>query len=59
MSKRYMGSIQAIGLDGLNSPVTTVEYLVVSGGGNGGAGGGGVLGGGGGKGASHRCYSHA
>ena len=31
MSKRYMGSIQGMGVDGLNTPVTTVEYLVVAG----------------------------
>ena len=29
MSKRYVGGIVSVGLDGINSPVTEVEYLVV------------------------------
>ena len=41
MSLRYNGSYLSNGsVTGLNLPVTTVEYLVVSGGGNGGASGG-------------------
>ena len=48
MSKRYVGGIVSVGLDGINSPVTEVEYLVVAGGGgggnfNGGGGAGGLL----------------
>ena len=44
MSLRYNGSYLSNGaVTGINGPVVTVEYLVVSGGGNGGAGGGGVL----------------
>jgi len=46
MSLRYTGGILSAGLNGINSPVTTVEYLVVAGGG----GGGGQAGGGGGAG---------
>ena len=45
MSMRYAGGILSAGLTGINSPVTTVEYLVVAGG-----GGGGVSDGGGGAG---------
>ena len=53
MSKRYVGGIVSVGLNGINSsPVTEVEYLVVAGGGGSGAtnlpnsGQGGVGGGG-------------
>ena len=37
MSKRYVGGIVSVGRDGINSPVTEVEYLVVAGGGGTGA----------------------
>ena len=45
MSLDRVGGILSVGLDGINSPVTQVEYLVVAGGGGGGgntAGGGGA-----------------
>ena len=45
MSLNKVGGVLSVGLDGINSPVTTVEYLVVAGGGGGGsrfAGGGGA-----------------
>lgn len=32
MSQRYTGGILSAGLNGINFPVTTVEYLVVAGG---------------------------
>ena len=32
MSQRYAGGTLSVGLDGINSPVTQVEYLVVAGG---------------------------
>ena len=35
MSKRYVGGIVSVGLDGINSPVREVEYLVVAGGASG------------------------
>ena len=41
MSLDRAGGILSVGLDGINSPVTAVEYLVVAGGGAGGQGGGG------------------
>ena len=52
MSKRYVGGIVSTGLDGINSPVREVEYLVVAGGGGAGgsdfngspSGGGGAVG---------------
>jgi hypothetical protein len=58
MSLDRVGGILSVGLDGINSPVTTVEYLVVAGGG--GAGGAGTdtpaTGGGGAGGRSVNCY---
>ena len=36
MSLDRVGGILSVGLDGINSPVTQVEYLVVAGGGGGG-----------------------
>ena len=51
MSKRYVGGIVSTGLDGINYPVTAVEYLVVAGGGAaGGSGPGSHAAGGGGAG---------
>lgn len=55
MSLRYTGNILAAGLNGLNSPVTTVEYLVIAGGG----GGGGNKGGGGGAGGVLQATGYA
>ena len=47
MSLNKVGGILSVGLNGINSPVTQVEYLVVAGGGGGAAsfGGGGGAGG--------------
>ena len=52
MSQRYAGGVLSVGRDGINSPVTQVEYLVVAGGGGSGArrAGGYSAGGGGGAG---------
>ena len=51
MGLRYTGNILSAGLNGINYPVTTVEYLVVAGGGGGGkANGGDDTSGGGGAG---------
>ena len=36
MGLRYTGNIVSAGLNGINYPVKTVEYLVVAGGGGGG-----------------------
>ena len=41
MGLRYTGGILSAGLNGINYPVTAVEYLCVAGGGGGGRGGGG------------------
>ena len=46
MSQRYTGGILSAGLNGINYPVTAVEYLCVAGGGAGGNAGAGAGGGG-------------
>ena len=60
MSLKWTGGVRSPTYNGLNYPVTTVEYLVVAGGGSGGAGLGGVGGaGGGGVGGTSRTAGSA